>query len=91
MAVDFEGRSGIPQWASDFDGWTKEAMQKRDVDALSDYKQRAPGVAISLPTHEHFVPALVALGASVGRTEAVSFPIEGFTYGSFTKRSIQFG
>jgi 4,5-DOPA dioxygenase extradiol len=34
---------------------------------------------------------LVALGASVDAADAVSFPVTGFTYGSFTKRSVQFG
>ena len=28
---------------------------------------------------------------SVDAPEATSFPISGFTYGSFTKRSVQFG
>jgi 4,5-DOPA dioxygenase extradiol len=46
---------------------------------------------MALPTHEHFVPVLVALGASLGTADAVTFPITGFTYGSFTKRSVQFG
>jgi len=48
-------------------------------------------VRMALPTHEHFVPVLVALGASLGAAEPVTFPITGFTYGSFTKRSVQFG
>jgi 4,5-DOPA dioxygenase extradiol len=34
---------------------------------------------------------LVALGASLDRSESASFPVTGFTYGSFTKRSVQFG
>ena len=46
---------------------------------------------MALPTHEHFVPVMIALGASIGRAETARFPIEGFTYGSFTKRSVQFG
>jgi len=90
-AIDFEGLRPVPSWAAEFDAWTKQAMETRNVDSLSSYKQNAPGVAMSLPTHEHFVPALVALGSSVDRSESVTFPIEGFTYGSFTKRSIQFG
>jgi 4,5-DOPA dioxygenase extradiol len=90
-AIDFEGRSPPPAWASEFDGWSREALARRDVDALIDYRARAPGVRHALPTHEHFVPVLVALGASVDQTERVEFPIEGFTYGSFTKRSVQFG
>jgi 4,5-DOPA dioxygenase extradiol len=46
---------------------------------------------MALPTHEHFVPVLVALGASLGRAEPVKFPIMGNWYGAFTKRSVQFG
>jgi 4,5-DOPA dioxygenase extradiol len=48
----------------------------------------------ALPTHEHFVPVIVALGASIGadaRPEAVRFPITGFAYGSAARRSVQFG
>jgi len=80
-----------PAWASEFDAWAADALARRDVDALVAYRERAPGVRLALPTHEHFVPVLVALGASVDAADAVSFPVTGFTYGSFTKRSVQFG
>jgi 4,5-DOPA dioxygenase extradiol len=85
------GGGPTPKWASEFDAWVGEALAKRDADALVAYRRRAPGVEIALPTHEHFVPVLVALGSSLDTAEAVTFPIEGFTYGSFTKRSVQFG
>jgi 4,5-DOPA dioxygenase extradiol len=85
------GSAGAPQWALDFDAWAGEAFAKRDVDALVNYRRVAPGVDMALPTHEHFVPALVALGASLDRSEAVTFPITGLWWGAFTKRSIQFG
>jgi 4,5-DOPA dioxygenase extradiol len=90
-AIDFEGRTAPAAWASEFDSWTKEALAKNDVDALINYRQRAPGVRMALPTHEHFVPVLAALGASIDEPGRVQFPITGFTYGSFTKRSVQFG
>jgi 4,5-DOPA dioxygenase extradiol len=80
-----------PAWASEFDAWTADALARRDADALADYRARAPGVRMALPTHEHFVPVLVALGASLDAPDEVTFPITGFTYGSFTKRSVQFG
>ena len=66
-------------------------LGKRDVDALVHYRERAPGVRQALPTHEHFVPVAVALGASIDHAEPATFPITGFTYGSMTKRSVQFG
>lgn len=90
-AIDFRGASAPPGWASEFDAWVADALLRRDVDALAAYRQRAPGVSMALPTHEHFVPLLVALGAAVHDASAPTFPIAGFTYGSFTKRSVQFG
>ncbi|MEZ5402580.1 MAG: class III extradiol ring-cleavage dioxygenase [Bryobacteraceae bacterium] len=81
--------SGAPQWAVEFDEWAADALARRDVDAMLDYRAKAPGVSVALPTQEHFVPVLVAMGAGV--EDAATFPITGFTYGSFTKRSVQFG
>jgi 4,5-DOPA dioxygenase extradiol len=78
-------------WAVEFDGWAAEALAKRNVDALVHYRQNAPGVGMALPTHEHFVPVLVALGASLDRDEKVTFPITGNWLGGLTKRSVQFG
>ena len=81
-----------PPWASEFDAWAKDALERKDVDALLDYRRRAPGVRLALPTPEHFVPVLVALGAAADDSgAAVKFPIEGFWVGSATRRSVQFG
>ncbi len=80
-----------PPWAAEFDAWAKDVIARRDVDAMLDYKSRAPGVRLALPTHEHFVPSVVAMGASADRAESVAFPITGFYGGSMTKRSVQFG
>ena len=67
-------------------------LARRDVDALLDYRQRAPGVRQAFPTHEHFVPVVTALGAAIDDPTATpSFPITGFTYGSATRRSMQLG
>lgn len=88
--IDFGSRT--PQsWAVEFDAWAAEAIAKRDVDALAHYRERAPGVRMALPTHEHFVPVLVALGASLDHAEKVEFPITGHWLGGLTKRSVQFG
>ena len=89
-AIDFSSRTPQP-WATEFDAWSAQAIEKRDVDALAQYPTTAPGVRMALPTHEHFVPVLVALGASVDRSEKVTFPITGTWVGGLTKRSVQFG
>jgi 4,5-DOPA dioxygenase extradiol len=82
---------GVATWAKEFDHWAEETLVKRDVDALADFRTRAPGAAIAHPTHEHFAPVLVTAGAAaeLGRSE-VTFPITGFWNGMpFTKRSVQ--
>ena len=84
------GASITPAWASELDAWTADVLVRRDVDALLDYRRRAPGVREALPTHEHYVPVIVAAGAA--GDSAVTFPITGFWYGgAFTRRSVQFG
>jgi 4,5-DOPA dioxygenase extradiol len=80
--------ASTPSWASEFDAWTAEALERRDIDALLDYQRVAPGVQQALPTVEHFVPLLVSVGAA-GDSKRLEFPITGFTYGSFTKRSVE--
>ena len=78
-----------PDWALDFDAWCADVLVRRDHDALLDYKRRAPGVRESLPTHEHFVPVIVAAGAAPDAK--VTFPITGFWWGgAMTRRSAQF-
>jgi 4,5-DOPA dioxygenase extradiol len=79
-----------PAWAAEFDAWSADVLARRDLDALADYRQKAPGVRESLPTHEHFVPVLVSAGAAA--ESAVRFPITGFWWGgAMTRRSVQFG
>ena len=41
-----------------------DAVARNDVDALVGYRIRAPHAARAHPTQEHFLPLLVALGAS---------------------------
>jgi 4,5-DOPA dioxygenase extradiol len=89
-ALDPRPGARPPAWAAEFDEWTAEALRKRDLDALFDYRARAPGVRQSLPTHEHFVPLFVTLGAAL-EAELPAFPVGGWFLGSLTKRSLQFG
>jgi 4,5-DOPA dioxygenase extradiol len=90
-ALSFRPGTPTPSWASDFDAWTRDAIARKDLDLLGQYRERAPGARESLPTVEHFVPLLVSAGMSADRVEPIAFPIDGFTYGSFSKRSVQFG
>lgn len=84
-------RPGIPAWAREFDAWAAEAIARFDVDALLDFRSRAPAVDLALPTWEHYAPLLVAAGAVGAPAPRASFPITGFWMdGAFTRRSVQF-
>jgi 4,5-DOPA dioxygenase extradiol len=89
-AIDWTGRAETPSWAREFDSWANGVLARKDMDALIDYRERAPGVKQALPTHEHFVPVLAAAGAASDTADAVRFPIVGFAYATFTKRSVEF-
>jgi len=86
---DFRPDAVPPAWSKEFDLWSAEALAKGDVDALVDYKRRAPGVRYAHPTVDHFVPLFVALGASLDVNESPETVIDGYFLG-LSKRSVQF-
>jgi len=83
---------GTPAWAREFDEWAASALSRLDVDALLDFRARAPAVDQGPATWEHYAPVLVAAGAVADRPAQARFPITGFWMdGAFTRRSVQFG
>ncbi|OPH54951.1 dioxygenase [Paenibacillus ferrarius] len=55
----------VPQvWAVEFDEWLAEQLETWNLEALIRYDERAPNVREAVPTPEHFVPLLLALGAA---------------------------
>jgi 4,5-DOPA dioxygenase extradiol len=55
-----------------FDEWAADALRRGDVDALTDYRAKAPGAHIAHPTADHYVPLLLAVGAATDPTTATS-------------------
>ncbi len=51
-------------YAREFSDWIRQAVLRRDTAALTRYRQAAPHAERAHPTDEHFLPLLVALGAS---------------------------
>jgi 4,5-DOPA dioxygenase extradiol len=84
----WDGRPGAPEWSREFDRWAEETLAAGDLDALFDFRNRAPGMPYAHPTVEHFAPLFVALGAAASPGEAPDFTIEGFWMG-LAKRSFQ--
>lgn len=64
-----------PEYAQEFAGWVRDAVAAGDVEALLDYRRRAPHAARAHPSEEHFLPLLVALGA--GNAQDAARLIEG--------------
>jgi 4,5-DOPA dioxygenase extradiol len=53
-----------PAWVSAFAQWVADNLDQRRVDALLDYRKRAPYAAENHPSEEHLLPLFVALGAA---------------------------
>ena len=59
------GRAGVGDagYVDAFRGWIRQQLQAGDVEAILDYRRRAPDAARAHPTEEHFVGLPFALGA----------------------------
>ena len=76
-----------PDWSKDFDQWAAAALDRRDLPALSAFRD-VPSARYAHPTVEHLVPLFVALGAAEPDAPMAT-PIGGFWLG-LSKRSVQF-
>lgn len=84
----FLGKRGVPEWSADFDRWATEALERGDLDALFDFRNRAPGMPYAHPTVEHFAPLFVTLGSAATPDAPPTFTIDGYWYG-LAKRSFE--
>jgi 4,5-DOPA dioxygenase extradiol len=81
------GEPTLPQAIREFDVWAAEALARKDLDALVDFRRTAPGLRYAHRTLDHFVPLFVALGASLESGTEVTTAIDGFWFNN-SKRSI---
>ena len=86
---DWRSDADAPSWSSEFDAWAAQALANGDVDALSNYKELAPGMPYAHPTVEHFTPLFITLGAATAADVAPETLIDGYFMG-LSKRSILF-
>jgi 4,5-DOPA dioxygenase extradiol len=61
-----------PDYVDAFPDWIAERIAARDLDALLDYRQRAPGARQAHPSDEHLLPLFVAIGAAGGLAGSVA-------------------
>jgi 4,5-DOPA dioxygenase extradiol len=62
-----------PAYVRQFTDWLAEHLYSRDISALLDYRQQAPGGVQAHPSDEHLLPLYVALGAGGENAEATRF------------------
>lgn len=74
------------EWAVEFDGFVKEAIETENFDALIDFENSAPHPRLAHPTLEHYIPLLYVAGAMFG-DERSRFPYEGFSHGTLSMRN----
>src|SRR5450432_2190655 len=89
LALDFD--APLAQFPVDFDNWASEALRAGNVDALIDFRDKAPAPNLSHPDDgAHFRVLLVALGVALGNGGSLntSFPVTGFE-GSLSNRCVQ--
>ena len=86
--TDFRIDADVPGWSTDFDLWAGDALACGDVDLLSDYRTKAPGMPYAHPTVEHYTPLFVTLGAATSADAPGIQVIDGYWMG-LSKRSLQ--
>lgn len=87
---EFRRHIDDPQYAQAFADWAADAVARRDEQALIHYRDRAPFGRRAHPTEEHFLPLLVAVGAS-DANESRSLVYGGMTHGVLSMDSFGFG
>jgi 4,5-DOPA dioxygenase extradiol len=89
--IDWDEPHGAYDWAVEFDARVKTAVDARDAGALAGPQQWGDALlAMAHPTVEHYLPLLYCMG-SIDERDEVSYPYEGFDFGSISMRMILFG
>jgi len=88
--IDWNDPHGAYDWAVEFDSRVKSAVEAHDANALAaPQKWGDTLLATAHPTVEHYLPLLYCMG-STDETDAVSYPYEGFDFGSISMRAVLF-
>ncbi|MEK3719335.1 dioxygenase family protein [Paenibacillus sp. FSL H8-0034] len=77
------GASQTTDWAAQFDGWLEEKLNAWDLDSLFQYEQLAPYAKEAVPTPEHFIPLLLAMGTGDANRTA-SLMHRSYQYGNLS-------
>ena len=89
--IDWNDPHGAYDWAVEFDTRVKQAVDRHDASAVAEPQTWGSTLLQTAhPTAEHYVPLLYCMG-STDENDKVSYPHEGFDFGSISMRMILFG
>ncbi|QWU13583.1 Aromatic ring-opening dioxygenase, catalytic subunit, LigB family [Paenibacillus sophorae] len=57
------GPESVDAWASEFDTWIEKRLEDWNLEELFRYRELAPHADRAVPTTEHFIPLLLAMGS----------------------------
>jgi len=77
-------------WAIEFDELSKKLISERNDKALIEYKKLGTSATLSIPTNEHYLPLIYALGATEAKDE-IQFFNEKVSHGSLSMRGVVLG
>jgi 4,5-DOPA dioxygenase extradiol len=84
--VDWHNPTGGFDWALEFDSTVKNLLNKGDDKSLINYQNLGKGATLSIPTNDHYLPMIYALGLK-NEKENMSYLYEGMEMGSISMRS----
>jgi 4,5-DOPA dioxygenase extradiol len=91
-AISFEAPPAqVPAWSREFDLWGADVLQRREIDAVLDWRHKAPASEIAHPDDGgHFRVLVFALGVATekGDIAKVTFPVHGFE-STMSKRGVE--
>jgi 4,5-DOPA dioxygenase extradiol len=89
--IDWNNPTGAYDWAVEFDAKVKAAVNDHDARTLAEPQKWGEALLTTAhPTVEHYLPLLYCMG-STDEGDAISYPYEGFDFGSISMRMILFG
>ncbi|WP_232698080.1 DODA-type extradiol aromatic ring-opening family dioxygenase [Brevibacillus daliensis] len=80
---------GTDSWAEEFDNWLQSKLETWDVTSLFNYRELAPYAQDAVPTNEHFIPLLIAMGAGDANRDAKLLH-RSYQYGNLSLSCWQF-
>ncbi|MBP1153320.1 MULTISPECIES: class III extradiol ring-cleavage dioxygenase [unclassified Paenibacillus] len=83
------GASHINPWAAEFDQWLEDKLTAWDVESLFRYHEIAPYAKEAVPTPEHFIPLLLAMGSGDSNQKATLLH-RSYQYGNLSLSAWKF-